>query len=328
MTLAACALLGTALAADTNSMKQSLTADLAAIVAAQPDSRIGVCVAMPNEDLACINGDQRFSLQSVMKLVVGAATLEAVDQGTLELDQTVTLTRKDISVHVQPVGDLVALHGQYTTTIKDLIAYAINDSDSAATDFLVEHLGGAVQVQNFVTRRGLTALRIDRDEKTLQSEISGLTWKAEYTDPAAFEAAKNSVAQDKQQAAYDAYKTDVRDTATPTAMTAFLQQIANGTLLSKASTKSLIDIMKQTRTGADRLRAGLRDGWQLANKTGTSSSHNGVTVATNDVGILIAPDGTRIPVAVFVADSTASSQDRAAVIAAVSKSVIDHYSQK
>lgn len=326
---AACTLLGTALAADTNDMKQPLTAQLAAIVAAQPDSRIGVCVAIPDEDLACINGDQRFSLQSVVKAVLGAAVLNANNDASLAPNHSVTLTQQDMSVYRHPLAELITQHnGIYTTTISDLITRAINDSDNAACDKLMALIGGPQAVQRFLSKKGINGIRVDRDEKNLQSDILGLTWDERYNDPLAFDAARHAVSADKKQAAYDAYKTDIRDTTTPVAMVNFLDRLANDDLLDGKHNEALIDIMKQTRTGADRLRAGLRDGWQLANKTGTSSSHNGVTVATNDVGILIAPDGTRIPVAVFVADSTASSQDRAAVIAAISKSVIDHYAQK
>lgn len=299
--------------------------DISHLVNTQTHSRIGFCIAQPDASFHCVNGEERFSLQSVMKLIVGAATLAAVDDGRLSLEQPITLTRKDISVHVQPVGELVMQHGAYTATVKELISFAINDSDSAAVDVLVELLGGPATIQDFIDRKGFAGMRIDRDEKTLQSEIAGLTWQDSYTDPANFEAAKAAVPMAKQHAAYTAYQADPRDTTTPIAMTQFLSSLAQGNLLKDHSNRLLIDIMKNTRTGADRLRAGLSDGWQLANKTGTSSSLNGIAAATNDVGLLIAPDGTYIPIAVFVADSSAPPPDRAAMIAKICQSAIDDY---
>jgi hypothetical protein len=49
-----------------------------------------------------------------------------------------------------------------------------------------------------------------------------------------------------------------------------------------------------------------------------------VTAATNDVGILRTPNGERISISAFVADSPASSAQRAAVIAAISSLVVEH----
>ena len=43
------------------------------------DGRVGVCV-QESATAACVNGTQRFPLQSVMKLLVGIATMDAVDR--------------------------------------------------------------------------------------------------------------------------------------------------------------------------------------------------------------------------------------------------------
>jgi beta-lactamase class A len=86
-----------------------------------------------------------------------------------------------------------------------------------------------------------------------------------------------------------------------------------------------VQAMKDCATGTDRLKAGLAPGWTLAHKTGTSGSWKGMTAATNDVGVLTAPEGTKIAVAVFVGDSVASDKQRAAFIAKVSALAIQHY---
>jgi beta-lactamase class A len=73
-------------------------------------------------------------------------------------------------------------------------------------------------------------------------------------------------------------------------MTKLLQLLAENRLLSASSTRRLLEIMTQTATFPDRLKAGVSPGWILAHKTGTSGTWRGVTAATNDVGILMAPD--------------------------------------
>ncbi len=104
-----------------------------------------------------------------------------------------------------------------------------------------------------------------------------------------------------------------------------MHALASGRLLSPASTDHLLNVMSQTVTFPDRLRAGAPAGWRVAHKTGTSQTWSGVTAATNDVGILTAPDGGIIAIAVFVADSAASSKERAAVIAAAAREVTKSY---
>lgn len=108
-------------------------------------------------------------------------------------------------------------------------------------------------------------------------------------------------------------------------MATFLTALAKGRLLSPAATAHLLDVMTGTVTFPDRLKAGVKDGWSLAHKTGTSSSWQGVTAATNDVGVLTAPDGGRIPIVVFIGDSRESAARRAALMAGVSRIAIAYY---
>jgi beta-lactamase class A len=284
------------------------------------DGRVGACVAEGSATV-CVNGDQRSSLQSVMKLVAAAAVLEEVDADRGRLDEPVTVRREDLSVGVQPIANLVGAKG-FTTTLADIVRRAIVDSDSAAADVLVARLGGPGAVQAFLDRHHLAEMRIDRDEKHLQTETNGLDWKPEYVDPRVLDRAIDALPQARRDAAFRKYQTDVRDTATPRGMVSFLQSLAEGRLLSADSTKHLLQVMTETVTFPDRLKAGLSAGWTIGHKTGTSGTRGGVTVATNDVGVLRGPDGRLVSVAVFVSDSRAAGPKRAAVIAGVARAAI------
>ena len=55
---------------------------------------------------------------------------------------------------------------------------------------------------------------------------------------------------------------------------------------------------------------------------------NGLTRATNDVGIVTLPDGRHMAVAIFVADSTANVTVRENVIARITRAAWDHWAQK
>ena len=171
-------------------------------------------------------------------------------------------------------------------------------------------------------RHRLSGVRFDRDERRLQTEIAGIEWRPEFVDGTLLDRAYAAVSDARRDAAFRAYQKDPRDTATPLGMAALLHSLAHGTLLSPASTRRLLEIMTQTVTFPDRLKAGVPAGWTLAHKTGTSGTWRGVTAATNDVGVLTAPDGRLISVVVFIADSKAPSENRAALMANVARAVV------
>lgn len=284
------------------------------------DGRVGACI-QSSKQTACTRGEERFSLQSVMKLLVGFVALDAVDRKKWRLDEQVTIRIQDLSLAVQPLAEHVGPEG-FQTTIGDLVRRAIIESDSAAVDFLIARLGGPSAVQAVLKTKGISEIRLDRDERHLQTEIVGLTWRPEYVDASLLKRAIASVPDERRQQAYTKYQTDSRDTATPKGMVSFLFRLAQGGLLSKSSTEYVLNAMEECKTFPDRLKAGVGPGWKIAHKTGTSGSWKGLTAATNDVGILTAPDGSRLSIAVFVADSRAGSAERAAIMAKIAAASI------
>jgi len=86
-----------------------------------------------------------------------------------------------------------------------------------------------------------------------------------------------------------------------------------------------MDVLSQTVTFPDRLKAGVPKDWKIGHKTGTSSTWKGVTAATNDVAILTAPDGHILSVVVFIADSREHPPRRAALMATAARLITTHY---
>jgi beta-lactamase class A len=85
--------------------------------------------------------------------------------------------------------------------------------------------------------------------------------------------------------------------------------------------------MTETPTGLKRLKGLLPEGTVVVHKTGTSSTVNGVTAATNDVGLVTLPNGHHLAIAVFVSDAKADMATREAAIAKISRAVWDEWSK-
>jgi beta-lactamase class A len=73
----------------------------------------------------------------------------------------------------------------------------------------------------------------------------------------------------------------------------------------------------------NRIKGELPAGTIVMHKSGTSDTRNGVTYATNDIGLIMLPDGRRLAIAVFITDSTADEATRDAVIARIAKAAYD-----
>jgi beta-lactamase class A len=85
----------------------------------------------------------------------------------------------------------------------------------------------------------------------------------------------------------------------------------------------LLKYMIESAPGANRLKGLLPPGTIVAHKTGTSGTNQGITAATNDIGLITLPGGKHLAIAVFVSDSPADEATREGVIAKTAKAVWD-----
>ncbi len=263
--------------------------------------------------------DERFSLQSVMKLMASMAALEQVDKKRWKLDQKFTFKRSDLSVSHQPILERLGNKASITISLADLIELAVTESCSAAADFMIRKLGGPDKVNDFLKSRKIQGMSVDRQERDLQPEIAGLKWNPAYSDDAKFEAAAQRVSKADQDAAWLRYQKDPRDTTTPAAMADLLRKLVTGRLLSPKSTAYLLGVMERTSTGPNRLKAGVPKGWRFGHKTGTSSTHKGVAWATNDAGIARNTKGEWIIIVGLLKGSTLNPEGRDRIIRQVAE---------
>lgn len=270
-------------------------------------------------------GGELFPQQSVSKLWVTLTVLDAVDNGRLRLDQNVRIGPEDLTLFHQPIAGRVQAQGSVTMTVRELIETAITQSDNTANDSLLRTVGGPDAVRRFIDKKDLGAIRFGPGERLLQAGAAGLKWQQSYSVGRSFQAARAALPEATRKAAMDAYRADPPDGASPAAIANALTRLARGTLLSPESTQYLLGVMTRTKSGPQRLKAGLPAGWTFLHKTGTGQDYRGMTVGYNDIGIATAPDGTRYAIVVLMGEASSPVPARMATMQSVSRAVAEFH---
>jgi beta-lactamase class A len=259
-------------------------------VALQAGGRVGsAAMLVETGELVSWNGAQQFPMQSVYKLPIAMAVLQLADAGRYRLDQEIRLEEKDLvpaGVH-SPIRDKYP-HGGANMTLRELLRAMVAESDGTASDVLLGLLGPKI-VTAFLRALGVKGLMIAASEKEMARS------------------------EDVQY----------RNWATPDSTVELLRLLQQGRGLSKASREMLLGWMTETETGPRRIKGLLPTGIRVAHKTGTSNTVNGMTSATNDVGLIILPDGRHLAIAVFVSDSIADESVREGAIAKIARAAWD-----
>lgn len=283
---------------------------------------VGIAVTdVTNGWTASVAGDQTFPQQSVSKLWVALAVLQAVDEGSLHLDQSVVMRQEDRSVFYQPLASRIRGPNGFNVTLADLLRHALIESDNAANDKLISEVGGAGVVTEAIAKKGLKGLAVGGTERDVQTRTAGLIWKPEYGMTWIWKAAREKLPEEVRDQALATYLANPPDGATPNAITSALAALKRGELLSRASTDFMLGLMAEARTGTNRLRGGLTRGWTLAHKTGTGPDWRGASVGINDVGLLTAPDGHTYAVAVMIRQTKAPASARHRIMQSVTRAV-------
>ncbi|MEG5160395.1 class A beta-lactamase, subclass A2 [Microcoleus sp. AT3-A2] len=253
--------------------------------------RVGVtATVLETGESVSLNGNQQFPMQSVYKFPIAMAVLAQVDQGKLKLDQKIRVEASDV---LQGSRILDEKSQGMEFSLAELLKYMVSESDNTASDVLLRQLGKPMIVTEYLRGIGVNNIVVANTEKELGQDTA-----VQY-----------------------------RNYATPDATIVLLRAFHEGKGLSKSSRALLLQLMTETTTGPKRIKGLLPDGTVVAHKTGTSSTVNGVTAATNDVGLVTLPNGRHLAIAVFVSDSRANDAVREEVIAKVAKAAWDEWSK-
>lgn len=224
------------------------------------DTRLGVyAIDTGSDQIVEYRADERFAYASTFKALAAGAILQT--RPLEELEKVITYSEADL-VPYSPITEKYVESGM---TLKEISEAAIQYSDNTAGNLLFEELGGPAGFEKILREIGDETTEVDRIEPDLNEATPG----------------------------------DTRDTSTPEALAKNLQTYVLSDLLPDDKRTLLIDWLKGNTTGDALIRAGLPDGWQAGDKTGS-----GGYGTRNDIAV-VWPDDNREPIVIAILSSQA-----------------------
>ncbi len=245
------------------------------IIEAAAGGTLGVSIRnLANGRTLDYKSDQLFGHCSSFKLSLAALVLKLDQSGEIDAGDRLRWTADDL-MSVSPFTTERLAAG---ATMLELAEAAQKYGDNAAANILLRRLGGPARLTRFWREIGDQTSRLDRTEPALNNVPVG----------------------------------EVRDTTRPQAMALTLEQLLFGDVLSPVRRAVLQSWMVETRSGANRVRAGLPDGWTAGDKTGTSL-WPGMGSLYVDIGFATSPGGANFTFAAYYrARGTSDGMDPAA----------------
>ncbi len=254
---------------------------------------VGVSIlGIESRDTLNYNAHSRLVMHSVFKFPIALTVLNLVDKGKYKLDEKFKVRKSDY-----PKAKLYSpLREKYPDgteiTLGELLSYVVSQSDNTACDYLLKKIGGPGVVEAHIKSLGIKGIAIKANETEMAS-----AWEVQYTN-----------------------------WGKPADLVQLLDLFYQGKTLTRPNTDFLLKLMLETTTGPKRLKGLLPPDAVVAHKTGTSPTNSeGLSPATNDIGIITLPNGKHLAIAVMVCNSTADEATREAVIARISKAAWDFY---
>ncbi|WP_218024507.1 class A beta-lactamase [Nocardia lijiangensis] len=243
------------------------------------DARLGVyALATGTGATIAHRADERFAFCSTFKGLAAAAVLHR--NPLSHLDTVVSYTEADLLKS----ASVTSRHVATGMTIRDLCDAAVRFSDGTAGNLLLHDLGGPAELTAYTRGLGDTVTRMDRIEPAITEATPG----------------------------------DPRDTTSPRALGTDYQQIVLGDALPADKRAFLRDLLERNNTGAQRIRAGVPQGWTVADKTGT-----GDYGTLNDIGIVWPPGSAPLVIALMSSKATVDAPYDQALLAQAAAYIVD-----
>lgn len=284
----------------------SLESKIAAL-AGEAGLRVGfAAVDLVKGRTAFVRGGELFPMQSMTKLPVAVAYLRMVQRGQAKLETRVRLSAGDIAPGRSPLAQRLRRRPTVFTA-RQLLEHMLLNSDATAADALVKLGGGPQKFQAVIRSFGIEGLRIDRYEREQDPKSLGL-------DPAVGEA--------KLRSALERYMRDPRDSASPRAIATLFFKLLSGHLIQPRFAMLIVDLMRRSKTGEDRLKGGMLPGWTFAQQGGVALRVADVVPVFNDAGLATNKAGAKIAIVLFIEGASLPADELARFHRATARAVL------
>lgn len=255
---------------------------------------IGIAIRTPDGETVSRN-DTPLPMMSVFKFPVALAVLDRMKRQNISLTDTIRVGPEWLVPGTySPMRDSLPATGG-ALTLGRLLRYAVSQSDNIACDVLLQQVGGPAAVDAYIRSLGIEGIEITASEEDMHRS-----------------AANQRLNQ-----------------ARPSSVCALFDLFLQGSLLDETHNAFLDRLLRETVTGANKLKAGVPAGTVIGHKTGSADrTADGIRIADNDAGYVILPDGRRYCIAVFVTESGEDDATNAAIAAAVSKAAYACFTTK
>lgn len=274
-----------------SAIKQSALQKQVRAIADDAHGKVAVSCSLPESTLNCdLDPHAHPPMQSVFKLPLVITAFYLIEKGPLSLDRQVRFLPADrILPHTHsPLQDKYP-EANVDVPLRELLRLAITESDNVAADMILRVIGGPSVVNSYMGSIGVTGFHLEDGEDVLARDLT-----AQY-----------------------------RNWFEPAGAVELLNRIRGNSPLTGGHTDMLLQWMKDSPNAPHRIKGNLPSTAIVMHKTGSSGTHNGLTAATNDIGLIALPDGRRLAIAIFVTDSTADDDARDAIIARIAKAAYD-----
>ena len=254
---------------------------------------VGVSILnLENGDTLTLNNNHHFPMQSVFKFHLALAVLNQVDKGKMSLNQLIFIKKTDLSPNLwSPMREKYPA-GNITIPLSEILQFTVSQSDNSGCDLLFRLIGGPQKANKYIHSLGIKDVAIKNPEVEIQAD-----WNLQY-----------------------------ENWTTPSATTKLLETFYRKNVLSENSYDFLWKTMVETTTGPNKIKGKLPKEALVAHKTGYSGANKeGLVGATNDIGIVILPNGKKFAIALFVSDSMENEKTNDSMIAEITKVVYDYY---
>lgn len=266
-----------------------LRAELEALPGMQR-ARVGVALLVDGRDELLLGNRPDYPLMSVVKLPLAMAVLDRLEREGRSLDERVPFAASELATDTWSPMREAYPKGSEELTLRDLLLYALRQSDNNATDLLFARVVSPRGVMEYLRGLGLTEQSIVFTEREMGDEPLRC----------------------------------LQNTMSPRCAALLMERLVSASVLRAPSRAFLIEALAGCQTGQNRIAAGLKGVpvEAMGHKTGTGPVLPGRgLIGYNDVAFVRLANGHRYVLAILVKDSQMAPAETEALMSSISACV-------